>query len=215
MTRNFAVPLFLSVLMLVNVTSLSAQDTTGKRVTPVTQAPVKLADPSLNGQYRDMLMRSRTQEGYKLVNPFRLTTLWKNTMDTLRAEKRKRIEAEQKLSSGMAGMSAMKDSLSKNKESLDQSLEMVNSISLFGIPVEKTVYNLVMWGLVLLLALALTIIVFLMGKYKREASYRIKLFEELSSEFQTYKIKANDREKKLARELQDERNKLDELSNRK
>ena len=42
-----------------------------------------------------------------------------------------------------------------------------------------------------------------------------KLYSELEDEFKAYKTKAIDKEKKLARELQTERNKLDELLGRK
>lgn len=218
MKRRFATSTVLSAFILIGSATCSfAQDSTARRAQPASAAPVARTpvDPSLQGQYKDMLMRSRTQEGYKLVNPYRLTTLWNNTMDTLRAERKKRIEAEGKYTRSIHSVNAMRDSLSQNQESLDQSQAMVNSISLLGIPVEKTLYNSIMWGIVIILALALTVVLILSGKYRKEAAYRVKLFEELSAEFQTYKSKANEREKKLARELQDERNKLDDLQNNK
>jgi hypothetical protein len=49
------------------------------------------------------------------------------------------------------------------------------------------------------------------GAHRREANYRSKLYNELEEDYKTYKAKANEKEKKLARELQTERNKLDEL----
>lgn len=158
-------------------------------------------------------MRSRTQEGYKLVNPFRLTNLWKNTMDSLRAEKKARREAQAKLSNSAGSIQAMTDSLQKNQQELEKSMTEINSIFILGMPVAKSLYNTIMWGLVIILGIALAAITMLMGKHKNEANYRIKLFEELTAEFQSYKAKANEREKKLARELQDERNKLDDMNN--
>ena len=71
-----------------------------------------------------------------------------------------------------------------------------------------------MWGLVILFG-ALAILVFTrIGSYKHEAMYRTTLYSELEEEFKAYKVKANDKEKKLARELQTERNKVDELMGR-
>ena len=214
MKQNFVIPFLFFGLLQLSITISSAQDSAVRPVPPAAQAQVKVTDPSLSGQYREMLMRSRTQEGYKLVNPTRLTNLWNNTMDTLRAERRKRMDAEQKLSAGLQSVNGLKDSLERSKEMLDKSEAMVDQMSLLGIPVNKTVYNSIMWGAVLLLTLAVVILVFQTARYRREAVYRVKLFEELSAEYQTHKIKANEREKKLARELQDERNKLDELTNR-
>ncbi|RYZ97360.1 MAG: hypothetical protein EOP47_21845 [Sphingobacteriaceae bacterium] len=90
----------------------------------------------------------------------------------------------------------------------------MDEIKLLGIPFTKTTYNLLMWGLVIGFGLALAIVITTTTRFKHEAKYRIKLYEELSEEFQAYKAKANEKEKKLARELQTERNKLDELMGR-
>lgn len=216
MKRNLQFSLLLALLLAGSAQSGWAQDTM-RRAAPTRPSqyikPTAPVDPSLQGQYKDMLMRSRTQEGYKLINQVRLSNLWRNTMDTVQTERRLRLEAQRRLSGSAKSMEAMQDSLQQNQEDLDRSQASVNSISFLGIQLSKGVYNSVMWGLVLVLAAALAIIVFLTGKYKREAAYRIKLFEELTEEFQTYKSKANEREKKLARELQDERNKLDDLMN--
>jgi hypothetical protein len=71
-----------------------------------------------------------------------------------------------------------------------------------------------MWGLVIAFGLALLIVILRTGGAVREAKYRTKLYDELTEEFQAYKAKANEKEKKLARELQTERNKVDELMGR-
>jgi len=83
-----------------------------------------------------------------------------------------------------------------------------------GISLSKGVYNLLMWGLVIILAIAVVVVIAKTGSYKHEAAYRTGLYSELEEEFKTYKTKANDKEKKLARELQTERNKVDELMGR-
>lgn len=219
--KNYSSILFAALLFSSSVAF--AQDSThhGATAKPIASAATTTqpiasrppVDQSLQGQYQEMLMRSRSQEGYKLVNPYRLTTLWKNTMDTLSKERKLRKEAQGKLNGSASSIQAMTDSLAKNQTALEHSLTEINSIYILGMPVAKTAYNTIMWGLVILLAVAVAVIAAMMGKYKHEASYRIKLFEELQEEFQTYKSKANEREKKLARELQDERNKLDDLLN--
>lgn len=212
MIRTLAIPMFTcAVLILTNCYTAKAQDSTVRNSATMVKPPVTIIDPSLQGQYKDMLMKSRTQQGYKVINPNRLNMLWKNTLDTLKMERRKRLVAEQKLTTSNTAISSMKDSLSKNQENLNQTQSLANSVSVLGVPVDKSIYNSVIWGIFIVLTLSLAIVLFQTGRYKREASYRIKLFEELSEEFQTYKIKTNDREKKLARELQDYRNKLDEL----
>ena len=44
-----------------------------------------------------------------------------------------------------------------------------------------------------------------------EARHRTQLYDEISSEYQAYKSKTNEVQRKLARELQDERNIIEEM----
>ena len=70
------------------------------------------------------------------------------------------------------------------------------------------------WGILGLLIIGLGVALYMSVSAKKEARYRIALFEDLSKEYQTYKLKSNEKEKKLSRELQTERNKLEELLNK-
>ncbi len=174
-------------------------------------APNPLDSTSLQGQYQTMLRRSKTQLGYKLINPYRLTMLWKSVSDSLRKEKSKSRELQKKFNSQASLLNSQKNELSAREQDLARSQSLVDEVSLLGISVNKTTYNATVWGIIVVLVLALVLVVYRSGSYRREARYRIKLFEELTGEFQSYKAKSNEKEKKLARELQDERNKLDEL----
>ncbi len=106
------------------------------------------------------------------------------------------------------------DMIAKKDQTFSELTNKVDSISLFGMPMSKTTYNLVMFGLVFGLAIALTIVVLTTAKYKYDAKHHIELHEELEEEFKAFKAKATEKELKLARELQTERNKLDELLGR-
>jgi len=69
-----------------------------KRTTYLTRDTVKNTDPSLNGQYRFMLSRTRTSaDGYKMVAGYRLDQLWKSVSDTLRKERTALKGVQQKL----------------------------------------------------------------------------------------------------------------------
>ncbi|MEB0263547.1 hypothetical protein, partial [Mucilaginibacter sp. 10I4] len=107
------------------------------------------------------------------------------------------------------------DTLKKSSTSKDQAVAeskaKVDEVSLVGVPLTKSTYNLIMWGLVIGFGVIAAIVIARSGSHSREASYRIKLYNELEEEYKTYKTKANEKEKKLARELQTERNKNDEL----
>ncbi|MDP9081156.1 MAG: hypothetical protein M3O71_27380, partial [Bacteroidota bacterium] len=90
----------------------------------------------------------------------------------------------------------------------------VDEVNIAGITLSKTAYNLIVWGLVVLFGATAAIVIARSGSARHEAKYRTRLYEELEDDFKAYKAKANDKEKKLARELQTERNKVDELMGR-
>jgi hypothetical protein len=166
--------------------------------------PVSI-DRSLNGQYQYVLNRV-----YHYQEPL-ISALWKNASDTLVANRAKLKAAQSMVKAKDKVIDSLNTELNNNDSALNA---RIDSVSLFGIVLSKTGYNLTMWGLVAILGVIIFIIIGRSGNYRREAKYRIQLFNELEDEFKNYKTKANDKEKKLARELQTERNKLDELLGR-
>ena len=72
----------------------------------------KNTDPSLNGQYQFMLKKSKTLSGAKLINPSRLTSLWKSVSDTLRKERKQLQEAKLEIKTQSQNISSLKGEVS-------------------------------------------------------------------------------------------------------
>jgi hypothetical protein len=176
------------------------------RETPADSALAK--DKSLNGQYQYLLSKL-----FRYQQPL-VSALWKNMHDTLTIERRKLKEAQTKLAAQTQDIATLKTDVATKDQTLSESNAKRDEIKLVGVSFTKATYNLVMWGLVIVFGLAAAIVIARSGAHSREAKYRIKLYNELDEEYKTYKAKANEKEKKLARELQTERNKLDELLGR-
>jgi Skp family chaperone for outer membrane proteins len=170
--------------------------------------PVVNTDKSLHGQYQYL--------STKIFNYQRpqLAAFYKNVTDSLRAERKKSKELQQSLSAQGKAVRDLQTDVSTKEQSLNESNAKADAISLLGIPVGKSMYNTIMWGLVILFGAVTTFVVLQSGSARREAKYRTKLYEELDEEYKGFKVKANEKEKKLARELQTERNKLEELLGR-
>ncbi|MDQ8006623.1 MAG: hypothetical protein REI64_17600 [Pedobacter sp.] len=176
---------------------------------------VKNTDPSLNGQYRFMLSRTRTSaDGYKMVAGYRLDQLWKSVSDTLRKERAEKKNIQQKLTEQDKTISYLKTEISGKEASLTENTNKVNEIRFLGIPFEKGTYNIMVWSVIGVLAVALIIVIARSAKNITEAKHRTQLYNEVAEEYQAFKAKSVEKERKLARELQDERNKLDELNGR-
>lgn len=165
-------------------------------------------DKSLNGQYQYLLSKL-----YHYQQPL-VQALWKNLQDSLTIEHRKLKAGQTILTAQTKEIDSLKTDATNKGQTLAEANAKRDEIKLVGISFTKATYNLVMWGLVIIFGLAAAIVIARSGAHSREAKYRIKLYEELDEEYKTYKAKANEKEKKLARELQTERNKNDELLGR-
>jgi len=177
--------------------------------TPVNNQPVLPPTPvdnSLAGQYSFLLQHTYT---YHVAM---LEAYHKSVMDTLNAAKRKLKVAQMKIALQADTLAKLTES---TKDQITASAQQSAQISFFGIPMSKTLFSVIMWGMVFALGGALAYVIYSSASNKHEAAYRIQLYEELTEEFKAYKAKANDKEKKLARELQTERNKLDDLMGKK
>lgn len=169
---------------------------------------------SLTQQYQDVVVKSGSYQGFKEIRQDKLDLFWKNISDTLAKERQLKNEANAKIQGSAQTVSQAKAELESVQKQLEESKASVNQVSLLGIPMEKGTYSMFMWGLVGLLGAALAFAVYRSRSAVNEARYRTGLFNDLSEEFQKHKISANEKEKKLARELQTERNRLAELTER-
>ena len=195
--------LFLSAMLIFNLAFGQVKPDTTKNT-----------DPSLKGQYEFMLKKSKSFSGARLINPSRLSGLWKSVNDTLRKERKQLHDAQQEIKAQRDNIASLKGEVSGKENSLASATAAVNEIRFLGIPFNKGTYNTIVWAIIIVLAAALAIVVLQSGKFRKEAAYRTQLYQEVADEFQAHKVKAKDKEMRLARELQDERNKWDDARGR-
>ena len=169
--------------------------------TPVTPVHV---DKSLHGQYQYLLTKV-----YNYQKPF-VDALYKNFNDTLKSSRNQLKETHDKITDQAKTITGLQADITAK----DQLLAKTDSISLLGFSLSKSTYSMIMWSLVLIIGIIAAVVIVRTGGYRKEAVYRTSLYNELEEDYKTFKVKANEKEKKLARELQTERNKLDELTGR-
>ena len=162
-------------------------------------------DKSLSGQYKYLLTKV-----YGYQQPL-LAAFHKSIMDTLVQTRHALRDTNAKLTTANKTIDSLNNGIKSTNQSLSESNAKANAIDLAGISLSKSTYNLIMWGLVIIFGAAAAVVIARSGSYSREAKYRTQLYNELEEEYRVYKAKANEKEKKLARELQTERNKLDDI----
>jgi hypothetical protein len=163
----------------------------------------------LSKQYEDVVAKAGSYQGFK---ENKLEFLWKSMSDSLQKERQLLKEAQAKLLKNRQTANQSKAGLATAQLELEKSEARVNQVSFLGIPLEKGTYNLVMWGIVLFLGAGLAFAIYRSGASMREARYNTGLYNDLTEEFQKHKVNSNEKEKKLARELQTERNRITELT---
>ncbi len=175
---------------------------------------VKNTDFSLMGQYRFMLSRSKTINGYKLINQGRLAGVWQSALDTLKKERAEFKKVNAKVAEQEKTIVALQGEISGQEDTLNSSNAKMNEISFLGISFEKNTYHIIVWSIIIILGIALLVVIIRSAKNIMEAKHRTQLYDEISAEYQAFKSKANEQQRKLARELQDERNIVEELKGR-
>lgn len=203
-----------------------AQDSTRSRVKPkqiIKTNPVKTnaiiavpqpaigpiavsSDKSISGQYQFIMGKV-----FHYQQPM-IASLYKSVQDSLRIQRTNLVAVQHKLSTQTKNLATLQTDVNSKEQSLNETNAQINSISFLGMQVAKTTYNTIMWGLVIALGALAAAVIFLSGSARREGHYRTKLYNELEEEYKGYKTKANEKEKKLSRDLQTVRNKLEEIT---
>lgn len=167
---------------------------------------------NLNDQFREMRDKAETYNEYRVIKGTQLNTLWKSVQDTLQAyrsglENRAAIVHELNVK-----LQELQSQLSNTEQMLTTAVERENTMNFLGWEVRKDFYNLIVWILIFLLgatAVAMSVRSHQHGKEAREA---VDNLHQLEAEFEEFRRKSQEKQTRLARELQTERNRVAELS---
>ncbi|MFD1096564.1 hypothetical protein [Salegentibacter chungangensis] len=158
-------------------------------------------------EFNELIETSNNYQGYKVVDYEELVSL-KNRTNQYIQQLKDEITVQKNTEDQQAEQI---EKLNEKLESTEAELEKVNAekdaIEFLGMPFSKGSYMALMWGIVGLLVAALLIFIY---KFKnsnattKEANKRLK---ETEAEFDAYRAKSLEKEQKLGRMLQDEKNK--------
>ncbi|QNM85740.1 hypothetical protein H9W90_01035 [Polaribacter pectinis] len=162
---------------------------------------------TLENQFDKIYRTSTSYQTYKVISKERFQLLKKNVLDSLKESKSLVIEKEKSLKAEKASIQETKETLNKTKQELEIALNKENSISLFGIQLSKTTYNLILWSLIAVLLFSLLYFIYKFSKGNIITQKAENGLQEVEQEFEQYRKKSLEREQKLRRQLQDEINK--------
>ena len=166
---------------------------------------------NLKEQFQEMLDKSETYTEYKVIKRTKLSEYTKAVQDTL-AQYRKVIST---LRGEVADQKSQIAQLTKRIEDLEAQLarseELRESLNFLGTEMYKTTYHLFVWLVISGLAVFGVFAYTSFLRSNRVTSKVKKEMKELELEFEEYKKRNYEKQIKLGRELQTERNRVEEL----
>ena len=162
---------------------------------------------TINNQFDEIYRISSSYQTYKVISKERYQKLKQNVLDSIKSSKRLISEKERLLVTEKNSINETKLLLDKTKKELDSSLKKENSISVLGIHLNKSTYNLILWGVITILIIALFYFIFKFSRSNVLTKEAQNSLIDVEQDFETHRKKSLEREQKLRRQLQDEINK--------
>jgi len=149
--------------------------------------PDELLNNTIEEQINYLEERTRIYENYRAIREDMFQKINSNVMDSLTAYKAEIVDLNATIRALNKTRDDLNESLEETKASLDEMTRTKNAISLFGLEVNKIVYNTIMWTVIgaLLILLVIGFIAF-----KRNRIITVKTREEineLKDEFEEYR----------------------------
>lgn len=162
---------------------------------------------TLNGQFNEIYKTSNSYQTYKVISKNKFLELNQNVLDSLKELKNSIVEKNKQLSEKGNTIKTTQENLTSIQIALHKAKEKENSISLFGLQLNKLTYNLILWSIILGLLLALLYYIFRFNRSNILTKKAQSSLLDVEYEFDKHRKKFLEREQKLRRQLQDEINK--------
>lgn len=163
---------------------------------------------TLQDRYVTMKKSSETFQDYKVIKEGILDGVWRATLDSIKNQKAKFANANEVIAQLETEVATQKAAVAQIQASMETIVYDSTHISFFGIHFTKSLFI----TLVLLIVVGLLVSIgAITGKLKlmyTSMKEKIETVNLLTHEFEDYKKRALEKQVKLSRELQTERNKL-------
>jgi DNA repair exonuclease SbcCD ATPase subunit len=171
-------------------------------------------DNALSTQFREMKDNANNYQEYKVVKETNLNTFWKNVQDTLAERRQQYIESQNRIQAQQQEISRLTSDVSTRDTQIEEAEGKIANLSVLGMEFNKESFVLFFWIVLAILLVVIAIILY-KHRYSRQfAKRKHNDYEALEAEFNDFKTRAREKETRLMRDLQTERNRYEELNQR-
>ena len=171
----------------------------------------ELDSGTIENQFDYILTKSSAFKEFQLIRKTSLLKVKSHVLDSLKTIRKELISTSQSASKYELKISALEKEvaeLKKENQSVSENInENINTISLFGVSINKSYYNIIFCSIILLLLLFLIIIVIRFKSYQLKTNKTAEDIAKIESEFESYRKNSLKKEQEIMRKLQDEINK--------
>lgn len=168
---------------------------------------LSLNSGSIDSQFEFVIRRSNSWQDYKTVKKTWLYTLKAHTLDSLKAVHKDLADTQAIVKNQAKEIADLKLNLSNTQTDLEQTNTEKNNMSLFGLQMSKSNYNVLMWSIIGGLLALLLFFIYKFNNSNAITKEARKNLADTEDEFEEHRKTALEREQKVRRQLQDEINK--------
>jgi hypothetical protein len=164
----------------------------------------------LNDRFQLLKTKSQNYKEYKVIKETVLDSFWKIVRDSVASKEAALAARDKKISELNTNLKQTQATLDQKEKSMAEVVNDSTHINVLGINFAKSVF---ITTVAIIFAVLLLLVVLITGRLKMVHSSmkeRADAFSSLNNEFEEYKRKAMEKQTKLSRELQNERNRLSE-----
>lgn len=161
--------------------------------------------------YDQIIDKANNWEDYKMVKKPQLNN-FRNNLSKKLDELEKEVENhDNQLKKKERKIVDLHNQLETSQTNLEKITAQKNQILFFGSALSKSVYQATMWGIVGILVLILILLILKFKANSSATNEAKKQLDTVEKEFEDYKRKALEKQQKLGRELQDQKNLVNKL----
>lgn len=165
----------------------------------------------LRTQFQEMLDKSETYTDYKVIRRTNLDQFVRAMQDSLNTNRAEINQLKGTIATQKEEINSLRGRISVLEGQLAESEKLRDSLSFLGLNINKATYHTIVW---IIIAALVVFGIFMYSSFYRSNKITAKSkkeYESLKTEFEEHKKKSHERQIKMGRELQTERNKVEEL----
>jgi len=168
---------------------------------------------SLKARYKEMKSSSQTFKDYKVIKEVVLDKFWQIATDSVAKKRQELAEAKNEITFLQGELNTARITMQEQHDSIKEVIFDSTHITVMGVPFSKNIFLLlsaaVIGSLIFIVSLAFARVKIANGLAKEKTL----IADSISHEFEDFKKKSMEKQTKLSRELQSERNRLQEYRN--